>query len=106
MAAASCAHIWPYCASVAAIAGPFCPSRCVATSDANCVRLAAITGGGTVIANAASYADAAAIAWFAVCSASAAVVFIHGVYRAATAGIAVDAPPRQPSPVRLDTIEV
>jgi hypothetical protein len=54
MAAASCAHISPYCASVAAIAGVFCPRKFVAVSVINRLRLAAITGGGTVIANAAS----------------------------------------------------
>ena len=63
----------------------------VAISVVSKVRLAAITGGGTVIPNAASYADAAAIAWFAVCSACAAVVFIHAVYGVAAAAIAVDA---------------
>jgi hypothetical protein len=44
----------PYWASVAAIAGVFWPKTFVATSDVSWARLAAITGGGTVIANAAS----------------------------------------------------
>ncbi len=54
MAAASWAHIWPYCASVAAIAGVFWPKMFVAIRAINRARLAAITAGGTVIANAAS----------------------------------------------------
>jgi hypothetical protein len=54
MAAASCAHISLYWASVAAIAGAFCPNVFVVISVASRVRLAAITGGGTVNANAAS----------------------------------------------------
>ncbi len=54
MAVASCTHISPYCASVAAIAGVFCPKKLVATNAINCARLAAITGGDTVIANAVS----------------------------------------------------
>ena len=51
---ASCAHISAYCASVAAIAGVFCPKKFVATNAASRLRLAAMTGGGTVAANAAS----------------------------------------------------
>jgi hypothetical protein len=39
---------------VAIIAGVFWPNQFVATNAANRARLAAITGGGTVIANAAS----------------------------------------------------
>ncbi|ORV60536.1 hypothetical protein AWC06_14530 [Mycobacterium fragae] len=54
IAAASWAHISMYCASVAMIAGVFCPKKFVAISAINNARLAAITGGGTVIANAAS----------------------------------------------------
>jgi hypothetical protein len=54
IAAASWAHISAYCASVAAIAGVFCPKMLVATKAANNVRLAAITGGATVAVNAAS----------------------------------------------------
>ena len=49
-----------YCASVAALAGVFCPKKFVATNVANNTRFAAITGGGTVIANAATNAAAAA----------------------------------------------
>ena len=60
MAPASWAHISMYWASVAAMAGVFCPKKLVAISVANNTRLAAITGGGTVIANAASKAAAAA----------------------------------------------
>ena len=48
MAAASWAHISMYWASVAAIAGVFCPKKLVATNVINNTRLAAITGGGTV----------------------------------------------------------
>ncbi|CFS17869.1 Uncharacterised protein [Mycobacterium tuberculosis] len=54
MAAASWAHISAYWASVAAIAGVFCPKKLVATSATNSARLATTTGGGTVIANASS----------------------------------------------------
>jgi hypothetical protein len=39
---------------VAAIAGTFWPKILVATNDASAARLAAITGGGTVAANAVS----------------------------------------------------
>jgi hypothetical protein len=39
---------------VAAIAGVFCPKMLVATSAINRARLAAITGGATVAANATS----------------------------------------------------
>ena len=54
IATASCAHIAAYCASVAAIAGVFCPKKFVATSAASRLRLTAIAGGGTVMAKAAS----------------------------------------------------
>jgi hypothetical protein len=54
MAAASWAHISTYCASVTAIAGVFCPKKLVAINVVNKTRLAAITGGGTVITNAVS----------------------------------------------------
>ncbi len=54
IAPASWAHISPYSASVAAIAGVFWPRMFVAISDISCARLAAIIGGGTVIANAPS----------------------------------------------------
>ena len=61
------------------------------------VRLAAITPGGTVMANAASYADAAALACVAVCSACAAAVVIHSTYGAAAAAIeAEDGPSHGP----------
>ncbi len=43
-----------YWASVATIAGVFCPKKFVAINVTNNTRLAAITGGGTVIANAVS----------------------------------------------------
>src|SRR5271169_321572 len=54
IAAASWAHISAYCASVAAIAGVFCPTMLVATNAANNDRLTAMIGGGTVALNAAS----------------------------------------------------
>ncbi|OMC51554.1 hypothetical protein A5747_23150 [Mycobacterium sp. IS-836] len=53
IAPASWAHISPYSASVAAIAGVFWPRMLVAISNISCARLAATIGGGTVIANAA-----------------------------------------------------
>lgn len=54
MVAASWAHISKYWASVTAIAGPLWPKKLVAISAISWARLAAITGGGTVIANAAA----------------------------------------------------
>src|ERR1700761_4941848 len=54
IAVASWAHISAYWTSVAAIAAVFCPSTLVAINVISRLRLAAITGGGTVIANAAS----------------------------------------------------
>ncbi|BCO60585.1 hypothetical protein MINTM006_05350 [Mycobacterium intracellulare] len=54
IAAASWAHISPYCASVAAIAGVFCPRKFVANNSISNARFAAITAGATVSANAAS----------------------------------------------------
>src|SRR5437868_982398 len=93
MAQASWAHISEYWASVAAIAGVFWPKKLVAISVINKARLAAITGGGTLAANATSYAAAAASAWMAVSSAWSAVVLIHATYGAAAAAIAADAGP-------------
>src|SRR5574337_374577 len=90
MAATSCAHISAYWVSVAAIAGVFCPKKFVATSAINKLRLAAISGGGTVAANAVSYAVAAILAWVAVCSACAAVALTHATYGAAAAAIDAD----------------
>src|SRR5271165_6675967 len=69
MAAASWAHISMYWASVAAIAGVFCPKKLVAMSVISSTRLAAISGGATVIVNAVSNAAAAARAWLALSSA-------------------------------------
>jgi hypothetical protein len=66
-----------YSSSVAMIAGVFCPRKLVATSNSNKARLAAISIGGTVITNAASYAAAAALAWAPACSACPAVSLIH-----------------------------
>ncbi|BAN30280.1 hypothetical protein MAHJHV53_29410 [Mycobacterium avium subsp. hominissuis] len=54
MAAASWAHISPYCASVAAIAAAFCPSTLLAINAASWARLAATSAGGTVMAKAVS----------------------------------------------------
>src|SRR5882757_7027979 len=93
MAAASCAHISAYRASVIMIAGVFCPRKLVATKAASSARFAAITGGGTVIANAASYAATAARAWLAVSSACAAVVLIQSIYGVTADIIAVDVGP-------------
>src|SRR6185437_8095316 len=95
MAAASCAHISAYMASVIMIAGVFCPKKLVATRAANSARLAAIAGGGTVIANAASYAAAAARAWFAVSSACALVEVNQLMYGVAADIIATDVGPTQ-----------
>ena len=54
IAVASWAHISLYSASVAMIAGVFCPRKLVAVSAISRLRLAAITHGGTVAANASS----------------------------------------------------
>src|ERR1700685_2356158 len=54
IAPASRAHSSAYWASVAAIAGVFCPTMLVATNSANNSRLAAMIGGGTGGLNAAS----------------------------------------------------
>ena len=62
---------------MAIIAGVFCPKKFVAISSNSKARLAAITGGGTVIANAVSKAAAAALACAPVSSACPAVVVIH-----------------------------
>src|SRR5271157_1480391 len=95
MAAVSWAHISAYCISVAAIAAVFWPKRFVATRASNRLRLAATTGGGTVSANAVSYAVAAALAWLAVCSACVAVIRVHATYGAAAASIDAAAGPSQ-----------
>ena len=55
----------------------FCPKKLVAMSDINRLRLAATTGGGTVIANAVSYALAAILACAAACAARVAAVLIQ-----------------------------
>ena len=67
-----------------------------ATRFASRVRLAATTGGGTVIANAASKAVAAAFACTPVCSAAAAVAFNHATKGAAADDIDADDGPTQP----------
>jgi hypothetical protein len=74
----------------------------VAISAINCARLAAITGGGIVAANAVSYAATAALACNAVCSAWAAAAVIHAAYGAAAAAIAADDGPCQ-EPITPET---
>src|ERR1700756_4356540 len=71
------------------MAGVFWPRMFVATSIINNARLAAMTGGGTVIANAAENAAAAALAWVPACSACAAVLISQDTCDAA--GAAIDA---------------
>jgi hypothetical protein len=93
MAAASCAHISAYSASLTAIAGVFCPKKLVATSTASWMRFAATTGGGTVAAKAVSKAAAAARAWPAVRSACVAVAAAQATYGAIAAAMVNDAPP-------------
>nr|WP_240430667.1 hypothetical protein [Mycobacterium shigaense] len=90
---------------MAAIADAFCPNVFDATSDASAVRLIAIAAGGTVIANAVSKAEAAAVACSAVCSACIAVIFIHTTYGAAASAMASDAAPRQLWLVRTETAD-
>jgi hypothetical protein len=70
----------------------------------NWLRLAAIIGGGTVIANADSKAAAAILAPVAACSAWAAVAFIHATYGAAAADIDIDDGPSH-DPVSPDTTD-
>ena len=84
-----------YWASVAAIAGVFCPKKFVATSVINNTRLAAITGGGTVIANAASKAAAAARAWRRLSSAWPAAALSQLTYGPTAVTIAADDGPTQ-----------
>src|SRR6516165_7199013 len=105
MAATSWAHISMYRASVAMIAGVFCPKKFVATNAANNTRLATISGGDTVIANAASKAAAAARAWLALSSAWAAVVFSHHTSATTEATIAADVGPTQGPLVNSVTTE-
>ena len=64
-------------------------------SAINNARLAAIAGGGTVIANAASYAETAARAWLAVSSAWAAVLLSQVTYGVTAAIMANDVGPIQ-----------
>jgi hypothetical protein len=88
---------------VAAIAALFWPRKLVATSVISRLRLAAMTGGGTVMANAASYAAVAALAWMAVSSAWTPVVRIHWAYGAAAAAIAAALGPAQPDESSVST---
>ncbi len=62
---------------MAAIAGLFCPKKFVAINASNNVRLAAISGGGTVAAYAVSNAPAAAVACALAAPAWVAVSVIH-----------------------------
>jgi hypothetical protein len=67
--------------------------------------LAAIAGGGTVAANAASYAATAARTWLAVSSACAAVVLIQSMYGVTAAIIATDVGPDHELPVNSANAE-
>ena len=90
---------------MAAIAGVFWPKMLVATNTANSTRFSAITGGGTVIANACSYAATPAVTCPAACCACPAKVPIHDAYMVAAAAIhAEEAPSHGPvtSPVITD----
>jgi hypothetical protein len=105
MAAASWAHISAYCASVAMIAGVLIPRKLLATSVASWVLLAAISGGGTVIAYAASKAAADAVACAAARWAWAAVVVSHVMNGWAAAAADADAGPIHCSPVSSATTD-
>jgi hypothetical protein len=105
MAPASWAHISMYWASVAAIAGVFCPKKLVAIRFISKTRFAAITGGGTVIAKAASKAAAAARAWLAVASARTAAALSQLTYGVTADTIDVDAGPTQGPPVSSESTE-
>ncbi|GLE52106.1 hypothetical protein ATCCBAA256_16800 [Mycobacterium montefiorense] len=62
MVAESMDHMASYWASKAAICAAFWPSTLADSSRARLTRLAAITGGGTIVACAVSKADAADMA--------------------------------------------
>lgn len=82
------------------MAGVFWPKKLVATNVISWARLANTICGGTVIANAASKAAAAALACMADCSAWAAVVLNHVVNGSAAAAMAVADGPLQGPLVR------
>src|SRR5262249_45800672 len=105
MAEASWAHISAYCASVAAIAAVFWPKKFVAISAISNARLAAITGGGTVIAYACSKAIAAAMACIAVCWVCSAVIDSQLTYGMAVAVIACAAGPYQLNVVKSESTD-
>ena len=66
---------------------------------ANSTRLAAITCGGTVIANAVSKATAATWAWLAVCSARSDIVLSH-----ATKGVTAESIAREEGPTHGESV--
>src|SRR5271167_1342114 len=99
MVPASWAHISMYWASVTAIAGVFWPRKLVAIRLANSTRLAAITGGGTVMANAVSKAAAATWAWLAVCSARSDNELSH-----ATKGVTAESIARDEGPIHGESV--
>src|SRR5271169_2144777 len=76
---------------MSAIAGLICPRWFALASDLCCVRLALIAGGGTVAANADSWALADAAAWLATCSARVAVALSQSMYDVAARVTAVAA---------------
>ena len=90
---------------MAAIAGVFCPSTFVATSVASKLRLATISGGGTVAAKAVSYAPTAAVACAAACCACSPVAPSHVTYGAAAAAIEMELGPVHGPLARVDKIE-
>src|SRR6516162_11438318 len=106
MAMASWAQNSTYSASVAMIAGVFCPKKFVAISANNCTRLAAITYGGIDMENAASNAAAAVRAWLALSSAWAPAVPSQLTYGTTAATIATDVGPTQGPPVSSSITEL
>ena len=98
-AVASWAQNSPYIASLAAIAGVFCPRMLVATSAASWARLAYTTGGGIVAENAASYAAAEAVAFAAASCSCTEVVLSQSMLCWAAAAAAADEEPVHSEPV-------
>src|ERR1700677_918185 len=96
MASVSVAHICSYSASMSAIAGLVWPRQFVVASDIRCARLALITCGGTIAANADSWMLAAAAAWVPACSAWAAVAFSQPMWGAAAGVLPLAAGPCGP----------
>ncbi len=100
------AHICSYAASIAAIAGAFCPKRFENANDTKSERLAATSAGCTIAARTASNSVTRAAAWVADRWAWAAAAASHPRYGATAAAIAADDGPSHDSPTRPDVTEL